>query len=85
MAAQAARFASRWFRWLHDAVDAQSAMTGGDAVDPALATGNLHHAHPWRTRGFICQAGRLNPLPDPRPAAFQLTKRRFVRIVWPLI
>lgn len=38
MAAQAARFpASRWFRWLHDAVDAQSAMTGGDAVDPALA------------------------------------------------
>ena len=38
MAAQAARFPpGRWFRWLNAAVDAQAAMTGGDAVDPALA------------------------------------------------
>ena len=38
MAAQAARFpAGRWFRWLNAAVDAQAAMTGGDAVDPSLA------------------------------------------------
>lgn len=38
MAAQAARFPpARWFRWLNAAVDAQAAMTGGDAIDPAVA------------------------------------------------
>ncbi len=38
LAAQAARFpAGRWFKWLNAAVDAQAAMTGGDAVDPDLA------------------------------------------------
>ena len=36
MAAQAKRLPpSRWFRWLHAAVDAQAAMTGGDNVPPA--------------------------------------------------
>ena len=38
LAAQAARFpAARWFRWLNAAVDAQAAMTGGEAVDPEVA------------------------------------------------
>ena len=38
LAAQAARFpAARWFRWLNAAVDAQAAMTGGEAIDPELA------------------------------------------------
>ncbi len=38
MAAQAARFPpARWFRWLNAAVDAQSAMTGGDAIDPEIS------------------------------------------------
>ena len=38
MAAQATRFpAARWFRWLNAAVDAQAAMTGGEAVDPEVA------------------------------------------------
>ena len=38
MAAQAARFPpGRWFRWINAAVDAHAAMTGGDAVDSALA------------------------------------------------
>ena len=38
LAAQAARFPSaRWFRWLNAAVDAQAAMTGGEAVDPEVA------------------------------------------------
>lgn len=38
LAAQAARFpAGRWFRWLNAAVDAQAAMTGGDAIDPNLS------------------------------------------------
>jgi DNA polymerase III subunit delta len=38
MATQAARFpVARWYRWLNAAVDAQAAMTGGDAIDPALA------------------------------------------------
>lgn len=37
-AAQAARYpAARWFRWLNAAVDAQAAMTGGEAVDPETA------------------------------------------------
>lgn len=35
LAAQAARFpVGRWFRWLNAAVDAQAAMTGGEAIDP---------------------------------------------------
>jgi len=38
MAAQAARFpAARWFRWFNAAVDAQAAMTGGEAVHPEVA------------------------------------------------
>lgn len=38
MAAQANRFPpGRWYRWLNAAVDAQSAMTGGEAVDPEVA------------------------------------------------
>jgi DNA polymerase III delta subunit len=38
LAAQAVRFpAARWFRWLNAAVDAQAAMTGGEAVDPETA------------------------------------------------
>ena len=38
MAAQADRFPpARWFRWLHAAVDAQAAMTGGAAVAPETA------------------------------------------------
>ena len=38
MAAQAARMpAARWFRWFNAAVDAQAAMTGGEAVDPEVA------------------------------------------------
>ena len=38
LAAQAARFpAARWFRWLNAAVDAQAAMTGGEAVNPEIA------------------------------------------------
>ncbi len=38
MAAQASRFpAARWFRWFNSAVDAQAAMTGGEAVDPEVA------------------------------------------------
>jgi DNA polymerase III delta subunit len=38
MAAQAARFpAGRWYRWFTAAVDAQAAMTGGEAVDPEVA------------------------------------------------
>ena len=38
LAAQAARFpVGRWFRWLNAAVDAQAAMTGGDAIDPDLS------------------------------------------------
>lgn len=37
LAVQAARFpAARWFRWLNDAVDAQAAMTGGEAIDPEV-------------------------------------------------
>ena len=37
-AARAARFPpGRWYRWLNAAVDAQAAMTGGEAVDPRLA------------------------------------------------
>ncbi len=37
MAAQATRFPTgRWYRWLTAAVDAQAAMTGGDAVDPEV-------------------------------------------------
>ncbi len=38
MAAQATRFPSgRWFRWFNAAVDAQAAMTGGEAVDSEVA------------------------------------------------
>ena len=38
MAAQADRFPpARWFRWLNAAVDAQAAMTGGEAIDPEIA------------------------------------------------
>ncbi len=38
MAAQANRLPpARWYRWLHAAVDAQAAMTGGEAVDPEVA------------------------------------------------
>ena len=38
MAAQANRLPpARWYRWLNAAVDAQAAMTGGDAVDPEVA------------------------------------------------
>lgn len=38
MAAQAARFPpGRWYRWLTAAVDAQAAMTGGEAVDAEVA------------------------------------------------
>ena len=38
MAAQANRFPpARWFRWLNAAVDAQAAMTGGEAIDPEVA------------------------------------------------
>ncbi|MDD2239173.1 MAG: hypothetical protein PHO14_09855 [Kiritimatiellae bacterium] len=38
LAAQAARFpAGRWFRWLNAAIDAQAAMTGGEAIDPAAS------------------------------------------------
>lgn len=35
LAAQAARFpAARWYKWLNAAIDAQAAMTGGDAIAP---------------------------------------------------
>ena len=38
MAAQANRYPpARWFRWLNAAVDAQAAMTGGEAIDPEVA------------------------------------------------
>ena len=38
MAAQANRLPpARWYRWLNAAVDAQAAMTGGEAVDPEVA------------------------------------------------
>ena len=38
MAAQANRLPpARWYRWLNAAVDAQAAMTGGDAVAPEVA------------------------------------------------
>ncbi len=38
MASQANRFPpARWFRWLNAAVDAQAAMTGGEAIDPEVA------------------------------------------------
>ena len=38
LAAQADRFPpARWFRWLNAAVDAQAAMTGGEAVAPEIA------------------------------------------------
>lgn len=38
MAAQANRLPpARWYRWLNAAVDAQAAMTGGEAVAPELA------------------------------------------------
>jgi DNA polymerase III delta subunit len=38
MAAQANRYPpARWFRWLIAAVDAQAAMTGGEAIDPEIA------------------------------------------------
>ncbi|HAL92477.1 MAG TPA: hypothetical protein DCM68_05565, partial [Verrucomicrobia bacterium] len=38
MAAQASRFPpGRWYRWLTAAVDAQAAMTGGEAVVPEVA------------------------------------------------
>jgi DNA polymerase-3 subunit delta len=37
MAAQADRVPpARWFRWLNAAVDAQAAMTGGEAIDPEV-------------------------------------------------
>jgi DNA polymerase-3 subunit delta len=38
MAVQANRYPlARWFRWLNAAVDAQAAMTGGEAIDAELA------------------------------------------------
>ena len=38
MAAQANRLPpARWYRWLNAAVDAQAAMTGGEAIDPEVA------------------------------------------------
>jgi len=38
LAVQAAHFpVGRWFRWLNAAVDAQAAMTGGEAIDPKIA------------------------------------------------
>ena len=38
MASQANRYPpARWFRWLNAAVDAQAAMTGGEAIDPEVA------------------------------------------------
>ena len=38
MAPQANRYPpARWFRWLNAAVDAQAAMTGGEAIDPEVA------------------------------------------------
>jgi DNA polymerase III delta subunit len=38
MASQANRLPpARWFRWLNAAVDAQAAMTGGEAIDPEVA------------------------------------------------
>ena len=37
MASQANRYPpARWFRWLNAAVDAQAAMTGGEAIDPEV-------------------------------------------------
>lgn len=57
MAAQSARFpAGRWFKWLNAAVDAHAAMTGGDAVDPALAL----ELFTTRTLGELAVASRPN-------------------------
>lgn len=58
LAVQATRLpVARWFRWLNAAVDAQAAITGGDALDPEV----MMEIFVTRTLGELAVASSAKP------------------------